>query len=104
MLFEEHDSLFHWFDLLQSPVLDHLYISEMGHDTHKSFLICFLFSSFWWIQSSSAYFVDEGFNIGNLPGGVVKEESSVSSDPLASSLLQFFNERSGIDSEPPDVH
>jgi hypothetical protein len=103
MPLQEHDSLLHWLNLVKSPVLDHLHVSEMSHDSHQELLVLCLLSRLWEDFDSCGDLSNEGFNVGDLSGGVVQKETRVGVDPLTDSVLELFDERCCVDSEPSDV-
>ena len=39
MLFKEHDSLFHRLDIVKSSFLDHIDISEVGHNLYEELFL-----------------------------------------------------------------
>lgn len=103
MLFKEHDGLFHWLDGVKGSSLDHLDISEVGHDLHEEFLLLLRLGGGWENFDALRNLALEFLDVFDLLNGVVKEEAGVAVNPLADSVLELLDERSGVDSQPSNV-
>lgn len=104
MLFKERNNLFHWFNLIESSIFDHLNISKVSHNSHEELLIRFLFSSLWKNFDSGRNFLNESFDILYFLNSVVKEEGSKAVNPIGNCVLELFDKRSSINSQPTDVN
>ena len=104
MLFKERNNLFHWFNLIESSVFDHLNISKVSHDSHEELFIRFLLSSLWKYFDTGCNFLNESFNVLYFFNSVVKEEGSKAVNPIGDCVLELFDKRSSINSQPSDVN
>tara|TARA_B110001469_G_C9600181_1_gene298188 strand:- start:638 stop:934 length:297 start_codon:yes stop_codon:yes gene_type:complete len=98
MLFKERNNLFHWFDLIECSVFDHLDISKVSHYSHKELFVRFLLSSLWEHFDTCGNFIDESFNVLNFLNSVVEEEGSEAANPVSNGVLELFDKRSGVNS------
>jgi hypothetical protein len=83
--------------------LDHLDISEIGHDLHEEFLLLLRLSGGWENFDTVRNLALEFLDIFDLLNRVVQEEASVAVNPLADSVLELLDERSGVDSQPSNI-
>ena len=104
MLFEERNNLFHWFNLIESSVFDHLNISKVSHDSHEEFFVGFLFSSLWKNFDTGWNFFNEGFNVLDFLNSVVKEEGCEAVNPISNGVLELFDKRSSVNSQPSNIN
>jgi hypothetical protein len=104
MLLEEHDVLFHWLNGSKSSLLDHLDISEVGHDLHEEFLLLLSLSGGWENFDTLGDLALEFLDVLDLLNGVVQKEAGVAVNPLADGVLELLDERSGVDSQPSDIN
>jgi len=98
MFLKEGNNLFHWLNLIESSVFNHLDISKVSHDSHKELFVRFLLCSLWKYFDTGCNFIDESFNILDFLNSVVKEEGSEAANPISNCVLELFNERSGVNS------
>lgn len=103
MLLKKHDGLFHWLNRIKGSSLNHLDISEVGHDLHEEFLLLLRLSRGWENFDTLRNLALEFLNVFDLLNGVVQKEAGVAVDPLADSVLELLDERSGINSQPSNV-
>lgn len=104
MLLKEHDGLFHWLNRVKSSSLDHLDVSEVSHDLHEKFLLFLRLSRLWENFDALRNLALEFLNVFDLLNSVVQKEAGVAVDPLADSVLELLDERSGVDSQPSNLY
>lgn len=104
MLLKEHDGLFHWLNRVKSSSLDHLDVSEVSHDLHEEFFLLLRLSRLWENFDALRNLALEFLNVFDLLNSVVQKEAGVAVDPLADSVLELLDERSGVDSQPSNLY
>lgn len=98
MLLKKTNYLFHWLDFFESSVLNHLDISEMGHDFHEKLFVCLFISRLGEYLDTIRNFFDERFNVLDLGNSVIQQEAGIAADPFVDGVLELFDKWSGIDS------
>lgn len=104
MLLKEDNSGFHWLNLVESSVFNHLDISEDSHDLEEKSSIRFLINTSWKNLNSIGDFLNEVLNVLDLLHSVIKEEASVGINPVGDGHLEFLDQRSGVNSKPSNVN
>jgi len=82
VLLEEHNSLFHGLNLVESTILDHLNITEVSHDLHENLLLALGLAALWDHLDAVGNLIDELLDIVNFSYGIGEKEGGVGLNPL----------------------
>jgi len=100
---EKHDGLLHWLNASNGVFSDHLDITEVLHDLHKSVFLRLSLTGFREVLNAFLDSLDEILDVGNLSGGVLEKELSVLLDPFVDSGMELLDELLAADLEPANV-
>jgi len=76
----------------------------VSHDSHEEFFVRFLFSSLWKNFDTGRNFFNESFNVLDFLNSVVKEEGCEAVNPISNGVLELFDKRSSVNSQPSDIN